>query len=94
MAAVCRELDKRDQKSRVQQALKGIVSQDARDFATRFVALQDSRQAADYDAAEVFLISTVLDKLQDAEDAFAAFDRIPPDEQADILALMMVKARS
>ena len=70
------------------------VSQDMRDFAGAFPALQDARHHADYDPAAVFLPSDVSSLIDAAEVAMDAFDRTAPDEQADVLALMLVGARS
>ena len=91
MKAVCKDLDK----GNLNKALGSrLVSQQTRDFARAFVDLQEARQNADYDPTFEFTGRTVLDLIVSTQGAFAAFDRIPPDEQADILALMMVKART
>ena len=69
------------------------MSQEARDFARSFPVLQDARHLADYDPSIQFLPSDASYFIDAAEAAMSAFDRIPPDEKADILALMLVGAR-
>jgi hypothetical protein len=69
------------------------VSQDMRDFAAIFPILQDARQHADYDPTAEFPTSEVSSLVDAAEVAMAAFERTAADEQADVLALMMVRTR-
>ena len=80
---------------RMRRALRGrdAVGQEVRTFAGAFVQLQQARHEADYDPTVTFEPSGVRAYLQMMADAIAAFERIPPDEKADILALLMVKAR-
>jgi len=70
------------------------VSQDMRHFAGAFPALQDARHPADYDPATRFLPSNVSSLVDAAEVAIDKFDRVSRDEQTDVLALMMVGART
>ena len=70
-----------------------MVSQDLRDFAGAFSALQEARHLADYDPNAVFDPTDVFDLVNAAELAMIAFDRVEPAEQTDVLALMMVKTR-
>jgi hypothetical protein len=64
-----------------------------RDFAGAFPTLQAARHRIDYDPAATFVPADVSSLIGEAETAIAAFDRVAPDEQADLLALMMVKVR-
>ena len=73
---------------------KTSVSQDMRDFAKAFPAIQEARHLADYDPMTQFLPSDVSSLIDSAEVARAAFDRVEPAEQADVLALMMVGGRA
>jgi uncharacterized protein (UPF0332 family) len=72
---------------------RSAVSQDMRDFAAFVPLLQEYRHEADYDPAAQFLPSFVSELVDGAESAMDAFDRVTPDEQADVLALMMVGTR-
>lgn len=94
MKLVCEALKSGTLKEKFRRALRRIaVSQDMRRFAEIFPDLQNTRHLADYDPATLFLASDVTSHILKAELAIAAFDRVPPDEQSDILALMMVRAR-
>lgn len=94
MRTVCEALRVSTLKDRYKRHLRRtVVSQDMRDFAATFLALQEARHLADYDPAARFLPSDAASLVDAAEVAIAAFDRVSPDEQADVLALMMVKAR-
>jgi hypothetical protein len=75
------------------QLRRTAVSQDMRDFAGIFPVLQDARHLADYDPAARFRPSNVSSLIDEADTAMAAFDRVTPEEQADVLALMMVRTR-
>lgn len=75
------------------QLRRGTVSQDIRDFATAFPKLQEARHLADYDPAVDFPPDEVASLIDSADAAIAAFDRAAPEEQIDVLALMMVRAR-
>ncbi len=72
---------------------RSAVSTDMQDFARAFPPLQEARHLADYDPAVQFLPSDVTSLVISAERALQAFDRVAADEQADVLALMMVGAR-
>jgi hypothetical protein len=82
-----RDKDKRDLQ-------RQSVSQDIKDFAGVFPDLQGKRHLADYDPSVQLLASDVASLVDSAEVAMQAFDRAPPDEKADILALMMIKTRA
>lgn len=92
---MCKALDVPKLRDSVRIALGcDVVSDDMRNFASIFWVLQESRHRADYDPqAEVQLIQAIAD-IDSAQLAIDAFNRTPPDEQADVLALMMVKART
>jgi len=95
MKDICEALQVSTLKTKYRTALRRhSVSQDMRDFAGIFPSLQESRHLADYDPAVAFLASDVTSLVDAAEVAMDAFDRAPPDERADVLALMMVGARS
>ncbi len=69
------------------------MSHDTRRFADAFQDLQNFRHLADYDPAYHFRAPDVHSIIDQAAEAMAAFDRIAPAEQTDILALLMVKSR-
>jgi hypothetical protein len=73
---------------------RNSVSADMREFASHFVSLQNARHTADYDPGAEFARSDVERLLDAAEIAIAAFDRCNPDEQADVLALMLSNPRA
>jgi hypothetical protein len=94
MKTVCEALQVPTLKDKFKYHLRrNNVSQDMRDFAGIFPDLQDARHLADYDPAVEFLPSEVSSLVDAAEVAMAAFDRTAPDEQADVLAMMMVRTR-
>jgi hypothetical protein len=94
MKRICEALQVSTLKDRYKYHLRRTsVSQDMRDFAGAFPALQDARHLADYDPSVELLPSDVSSLVDAAEVAMEAFDRCAPDEQADVLALMMVGAR-
>jgi hypothetical protein len=64
-----------------------------RRFAETFPDLQEARHIADYDPSAHFLPADVSSLISVAEAAMAAFDRTTPDNQTDVLALMMVRLR-
>ncbi len=64
-----------------------------RDFASGFVQLQEERYRADYDPSSSFKLSDSENGVKQAEAAMTAFDQAPPDEKADVLALMLVGSR-
>jgi hypothetical protein len=71
-----------------------MVSQDMRDFANAFGDLQENRHLADYHPSRSFGRSEVLSLIDRAAVAMEAFDRATPQEQTDILVLLMVGARN
>ncbi|MBD0273523.1 MAG: hypothetical protein ICV73_16540 [Acetobacteraceae bacterium] len=94
MRTICKALDAPQLRGELKRQLgRDAVSQDARDFATDFADLQDARHSADYDPKAVFSPSSVSTLIEVADHGLAAFGRIAPDEQADLLALMLVAAR-
>ena len=90
MRDVCKALDV----PRLKDPWKRQLGKDARGFAADFVALQEARHSADYDPKAEFSPSGVSALIEAADNGLAAFDRIAPDERADMLALMLVGARS
>jgi hypothetical protein len=64
-----------------------------RAFATSFLSLQEARHRADYDPHAAFVHSDTVDSVDLADLALQAFDRTTADEQADVLALMLVNTR-
>lgn len=95
MKKTCAELQKPMLKATIQQALgRTTVSQPVQDFAEVFPSMQDLRHLADYDPKIQFLASDVINLIDAAEAAMDDFDQVPPDEQADILALLLVGART
>ncbi len=64
-----------------------------RGFASDFVALQDLRELADYDPQAVISHSDAISAVEQADLALQAFARTAPEEQADVLALMLVNSR-
>lgn len=94
MNRVCGDLQKSTLRQGVKDQLRRAnVSQSARDFAVSFQILQKARHWADYDPVIAFLPSDVASLIGTAEDAIKAFKGINPDEQADVLALLMVRGR-
>jgi len=94
MSDVCEELKKPTPRVKYRQLLhRRAFSQHTRDFATAFSELPVKRHLADYDPLTTWQPSDVSDIVDAAEEAMDAFDRIPSDEQTDILALMMVRVR-
>ena len=94
MKTVCEALRASTLKEKFRRQLgRPAVSQDMRGFAEIFSALQDARHLADYDPAALFLTTDVLSLMDEAETALAAFDRAPPQEQTDVLALLMLRVR-
>jgi hypothetical protein len=94
MKMVCEALQASSLKEKFKRPLRrSAVSQDMREFAQSFPGLQDARHLADYDPATRFLPSDVSLLIEEAEAAMAAFDRTTPEEQTDVLALLMVRLR-
>lgn len=94
MKIICLALRVSTLKDRYEQLLRrNSVSQAARDFAGAFASLQDVRHLADYDPVVEFVPAQVSALIDSADAAMSAFDRVTPDEQADVLALLMVRTR-
>jgi hypothetical protein len=92
---VCKRLDITPLAPRMQEQLgRQSVGQDMRDFASGFVALQELRELADYDSQAAFQQSDAIGSVEAADFALRAFDRTAPEEQADVLALMLVNSRA
>ena len=92
---VCRALNVAHLSPALQQQLGRVaVSMDMRAFAEDLGELQDARQLADYDPTSSFSLSDAVDAVTLAETAMARFDRIPGDERADVLALMLLNPRA
>ena len=95
MKAVCESLNVPALNRNLQQQFgRTAVSQDMRDFASLFLELQSARNRADYDPQAVFLHSDAIGFVSEAAEAMAAFDRTTAEEQADVLALMLVTSRA
>jgi uncharacterized protein (UPF0332 family) len=75
------------------QLRRSTVSATLRDFASSFPVLQEYRHLADYDPSLKFLASEVAAIITAAHGAVDAFERISPEEQTDVLALMLIGAR-
>ena len=94
MKVVCESLNVSMLKAKLQRQLgRKTVSTDMRVLASNFAMLQERRHLADYDPCAAFLPSAVASIVYAAEEAIKAFDRVAPDEQTDVLALMMVKTK-
>ena len=92
---VCKRLAAGPLAPRMQEQLgRQAVGQDMRGFASYLVALQELRELADYDPQAVFPHSDAISAVEQADVTMQAFDRTPPDEQADVLALMLVSTRA
>ena len=95
MKAVCEALDVPTLSRTLQQQLgRQAVSPDMRGFAAAFVELQNARNLADYAPQAIFSHSDTIGLVGEAELALEAFDRAGPEEQADVLALMLVNSRT
>ncbi len=95
MKAVCATLDVPVLgRNLAAQLCRTAVSDDMRAFAGNFVMLQIARHRADYDPVAEFSPLSALKFVEFAEIAIAAFDRTDPDEQADVLALMLSNPRA
>jgi hypothetical protein len=94
MKSVCTSIDVARLSDTLQRQLgTQAVGQDMRNFANSFLALQDGRHHADYDPHAKFTHSDAVAAVNQAELALQAFDRTAADEQADVLALMLVNIR-
>lgn len=95
MKTVCESLTAKKLSLTVQHQLgRASVSQEMRDFAGGFATLQELRHQADYDPAAHFPLSMVEHIVDLADVAMTAFDGAPADEQADVLALMLMNPRT
>lgn len=94
MSRMCEELQRSTLRTKYRAALhRSAVSTDMQEFADAFPRLQSARHDADYDPVASFPPSDVAFTIIAAELAIDAFNRAPPNEQADVLALLMVGAR-
>lgn len=94
MRKVCEDLRVSTLKERVRlQLRRTAVSQDVRDFADILPVLQDQRHIADCDPTASFLPSDAASLIGTAKTAIEAFSRVPAAEQADVLAMIMVRVR-
>lgn len=94
MRTVCQSLSQtRLGQTFARQFQRSAVSDDMRGFANSFLILQDVRHLADYDPLAEFSSIDARAFIDDAEAAIAAFDRAEPDEQDDVLALMLISTR-
>lgn len=92
---ICEAISSPTMKLKYQLSLqRKNVSQDMVDFAVVFPILQEVRHLADYDPGYQFAPSDVSYHIDAAELAMDALDRAEPRERADVLALMLVGARS
>jgi len=95
MKDVCEAINKREMGSAYQRLLgRRTVSVTMRQFAGIFYELQRERHLADYESAPAVTLSDAVDIIRQAQLAISAFEAAAPEEQADVLALMMVKTRS
>ena len=93
--AVCESLTAKSLSAGVQRQLgRTSVSLETIVFARNFCRLQERRHEADYDPGASFTLDETRDIIERAEDTLTIFDAIHPDEQADILALMLAPGRS
>ena len=94
MRTVCEDIDKTTLSDKYGLALRRTnVSQDMSDGASASPALQAMRHQADYHPCYEFKQADVDSSIDSAQAAMDAFDRVAPDEQADMLALLMVGVR-
>lgn len=95
MRRVCQDLTASPLRPALQRQLgRSDAGAEMRQVALAFIQLQDARHAADYDPAAAFSPVNAESRLLQAELAIATFARVPPEEQADILALMLVDPRA
>ncbi len=95
MKAICESLQAPTLSKPYQNHLRRTtVSSHMRDFAVAFTDLRAARVRADYEPSGQFLSSDASSLIDSAQVAIEAFDQIPPSERADVLALMMVGART
>lgn len=95
MKAVCETLDVPVlSRNLAAQLRRTAVSDSMRTFAGNFVVLQIARHRADYDPIAEWSPLSALKFVELAEIALAAFGCADPDEQADVLALMLSNPRA
>ncbi len=95
MKKICMDMQVSTLQDKYKRALgKESLSQDMRDFAGVFPELQEARHLADYHPTAGFPFSQVSSLIDAAEAAIQSFDKAPPAEQADVLALLLVGIRS
>ncbi|MCJ2093417.1 hypothetical protein MKK67_13100 [Methylobacterium sp. J-072] len=95
MKEICRAIDRPVLSQRHQALLQRTgVSPAAREFASAFASLQELRHSADYDPQVVFRSSDAVDACDAADLAIQALATINAAELADILALLLVDART
>jgi hypothetical protein len=91
---VCEALDSERLSPRYTSKLRRTaMSKEIRDFSDAFPTIQEQRQLADYDPAASFIPAQVATLIDEVEVAISSFDRADPQEQADVLALMLVGTR-
>jgi molybdopterin/thiamine biosynthesis adenylyltransferase len=94
MKSVCTSIDVATLSNTLQRQLGArSVGQDMRNFANSFLVLQENRHRADDDPYAKFAHSDAVDAVDQTELALQALDRADADEQADVLALMLVNIR-
>ncbi|WP_158806890.1 hypothetical protein [Beijerinckia sp. L45] len=69
------------------------VTREIRDFAAVFVSMQQWRYLADYSPRFSILQKEAADLIDEAEAALHTLAKADADEKADLLAIMLVKAR-
>ena len=95
MKEMCEALKTPTLRQRLQRQLgRSAVSGDMQSFAANFITLQEARHEADYDPTSEWGLLDVVGLINTAELAIATFQRVTPEEQTDMLALMMVKPRT
>lgn len=67
-----------------------VPTQNVQDFARGFIELQQNRHEADYNPRKIHNFQDSSSLVQLAEDAIAAFSRIPVQEQNAILICMLL----
>jgi len=94
MRQACVELAKPILSPGLQRQLGRIRMSDAtREFAKSFSSIQEQRHAADYDPDRLFVRSDVRSLVEATERTMEFFLAIELVEQADVLALMLVRSR-
>lgn len=95
MKTVCEGINKNQLGPKYAQALHcQIVHQDIRDFADLFVGLQQRRHDADYNPHFTAVVSDAISAHDDAQTAIQALTGAPALARKDVLALLLLEARS